>query len=249
MYGNRINQIDFRVAKTLRYRRVRTLVALDIYNALNSSAVLTYNNTFVPGGPWLQPLTIMTPRFLKLAAEIDFYVRPCNVTGRRSTDRSACRTAARTMAVVRLADSLYCRPRRTAQSEQRSVLALYAQRRENPVPVVVDPLLQRILAQRLPGVDYYNEFIDAARFADPEFQHALRDFLKRKYAGRRFDVVIAASSQALDFVKANRDELFAGVPVVFHDLERRVERVRRSARAAFDRSDVERWTWREPSRW
>ncbi len=39
---------------------------------LNSSAVLTYNNTFVPDGPWLQPLTILTPRFLKFTAEIDF---------------------------------------------------------------------------------------------------------------------------------------------------------------------------------
>ena len=104
----------------------------------------------------------------------------------------------------------------TAQGEQRSVLMLYAQRRENPLPAAVDPLLQGILAQRVPGVDYYNEFIDTSRFADPEFQHALRDFLKHKYAGRRFAVVIAASSQALDFVKANRDELFAGVPVVFH---------------------------------
>ena len=66
------------------------------------------------------------------------------------------------------------------------------------------------------GVDYYNEFIDASRFADPEFQHAVKDFLKHKYAGRRFDVLIAASSQAMEFVKANRDELFAGVPVVFH---------------------------------
>ena len=72
MYGDRINQLDLRVAKTLRYRRSRTLIALDIYNALNSSAVLTYNNTFVPGGPWLQPLTILTPRFLKITAEIDF---------------------------------------------------------------------------------------------------------------------------------------------------------------------------------
>ena len=79
----------------------------------------------------------------------------------------------------------------TAQGEQRSVLTLYAQRRENPMPLIVDPLLQGILAQRVPGIDYYNEFIDAARFADPEFQHALRDFLKRKYAGRRFDVLIA----------------------------------------------------------
>ena len=61
------------MAKRLEYHRLRTLIALDIYNALNSSAVLTYNNTFVPNGPWLQPLTIITPRFLKLAAEIDFY--------------------------------------------------------------------------------------------------------------------------------------------------------------------------------
>lgn len=72
MYGDRINQLDFRVGKTLTYGRTRTKIALDIYNALNSSAVLTYNNTFVPGGPWLQPLTIVTPRFLKFTAEFEF---------------------------------------------------------------------------------------------------------------------------------------------------------------------------------
>jgi hypothetical protein len=27
----------------------------------HSNAVLTYNNTFVPGGRWLQPLTVPTP--------------------------------------------------------------------------------------------------------------------------------------------------------------------------------------------
>ena len=71
-YGDRINQLDLRVAKTLKYGRTRTLIAFDIYNALNASAVLTYDNTFVPDGPWLQPLTIVTPRFLRLTAEIDF---------------------------------------------------------------------------------------------------------------------------------------------------------------------------------
>jgi len=72
MYGDRINQLDLRVAKTLRFGRSRTLVALDIYNTLNSSTVLSYNNTFVPNGPWLQPLTILTPRFLKITAEVTF---------------------------------------------------------------------------------------------------------------------------------------------------------------------------------
>jgi hypothetical protein len=71
-YGDRINQFDFRVAKILTVGRTRTLVAVDIYNALNSSAVLTYNDTFVPGGTWLQPLTILTPRFFKITAELVF---------------------------------------------------------------------------------------------------------------------------------------------------------------------------------
>jgi hypothetical protein len=72
MSGDRINQLDLRVAKTLKFGRSRMQAALDIYNAPNSSAVLTYDNTFVPGGPWLQPLTILTPRFLRISAEIDF---------------------------------------------------------------------------------------------------------------------------------------------------------------------------------
>lgn len=71
MYGDRINQLDIRVSKLLKHGRSRTSVAVDIYNVLNSSAVLTYNNTFVPGGPWLRPVTIITPRFFKVTAEID----------------------------------------------------------------------------------------------------------------------------------------------------------------------------------
>jgi len=72
MYGNRINQLDVRVAKTVRHGRSRTLLALDLYNALNSSAVLTQDSTFIPGGSWLQPLSILSPRFLKITAELDF---------------------------------------------------------------------------------------------------------------------------------------------------------------------------------
>ena len=72
MYGDRINQLDVRIGKTLRHGRSRSLLALDIYNALNSSAVLTYNNAFVPNGTWLQPLTILTPRFLRFTAELNF---------------------------------------------------------------------------------------------------------------------------------------------------------------------------------
>jgi hypothetical protein len=72
MYGDRLNQLDFRIAKIVRFGRTRTTVGADLYNVMNSSAVLTYNNGFVPGGPWLQPLTVLTGRFARISAELTF---------------------------------------------------------------------------------------------------------------------------------------------------------------------------------
>ena len=65
-------QLDFRVGKILRFGKTRTLVSADLYNSLNSSAVLTYNNAFVPNGTWLQPQTVLTGRLIKIAAELTF---------------------------------------------------------------------------------------------------------------------------------------------------------------------------------
>ena len=72
MYGDRLNQLDFRVAKILRFGRTRTTVSVDLYNVLNSSAILTYNNGFVPGGPWLQPNSVLTGRMGRISAQFDF---------------------------------------------------------------------------------------------------------------------------------------------------------------------------------
>jgi hypothetical protein len=72
MYGDRVNQLDLRVGKAVRLGRTSTLVSIDTFNVLNSSAVLSYNSTFVPDGTWLQPLTLMTPRFFKLTVQVDF---------------------------------------------------------------------------------------------------------------------------------------------------------------------------------
>ena len=71
-WGDRINEFDLRVAKILRLGRTRTNVGFDVYNVLNSSAVLTYNQNFIPGGSWLTPLTVLTPRFVKISAQVDF---------------------------------------------------------------------------------------------------------------------------------------------------------------------------------
>ncbi len=70
LYGDRINQMDLRTAKILQFGPTRTMIALDLYNAFNSSVVLTYNNAFVPGGTWLQPNSILTGRLARISAEL-----------------------------------------------------------------------------------------------------------------------------------------------------------------------------------
>ena len=72
LYGDRLNQLDFRVAKILKFGARRAMIGVDLYNVLNSSAVLTYNNVFVPGGTWLQPNSILTPRLARIGAELNF---------------------------------------------------------------------------------------------------------------------------------------------------------------------------------
>jgi hypothetical protein len=72
MYGNRVNQLDLRLAKLFRFGATRSMVGIDVYNALNRYAILTYNNTFVPGGTWLQPQSILTARMVKISAEFTF---------------------------------------------------------------------------------------------------------------------------------------------------------------------------------
>jgi hypothetical protein len=72
VWGDRVNELNFRFAKVVRYGRTRTHVGLDVFNVLNSDAILTYNQTFTPGGAWLAPQSVLTPRFMKLSAQIDF---------------------------------------------------------------------------------------------------------------------------------------------------------------------------------
>lgn len=70
MYGDRVSQLDFRVAKILRFGRTRTNIGIDLYNVTNSSVPLTYNNQF--GTTWLRPTAFMPARFVKLTGQLSF---------------------------------------------------------------------------------------------------------------------------------------------------------------------------------
>jgi hypothetical protein len=70
LFGQRINQLDLRIAKVLRFGARQANLGIDIYNALNSSVVQTYNLTFGPN--WLTPTLVMPARFMKVSAQMTF---------------------------------------------------------------------------------------------------------------------------------------------------------------------------------
>lgn len=69
MYGERMNQLDLRFGKILRLGRTRANVGFDLYNALNSSAVLALNDAFAS---WQRPTEILNARFAKVVFQLEF---------------------------------------------------------------------------------------------------------------------------------------------------------------------------------
>jgi hypothetical protein len=73
VYGDRLNQLDFRLAKVLRFRTARVTLNFDLYNALNASPVTALNlNYSGTGAAWLQPQSILPARLYKIGARFDY---------------------------------------------------------------------------------------------------------------------------------------------------------------------------------
>jgi len=70
--GARVNELDMRVGKIFRIGRSRANVGVDFYNLLNAATPLSYNQAFIPNGPWLTPTSVLSARFAKISAQIDF---------------------------------------------------------------------------------------------------------------------------------------------------------------------------------
>jgi hypothetical protein len=70
VFGDRINQVDFRVAKVLRFGSRRAQVGIDIYNVMNSNVAQGYLQTFGP--TWLRPTSVIDARFARVSGQIDF---------------------------------------------------------------------------------------------------------------------------------------------------------------------------------
>ncbi len=77
LYGARVNNIDLRIAKILRFGGARAQFGADLYNLLNTDVVTAYNNgytapTTAQGSIWLTPTAILPARYVRLNMQLDF---------------------------------------------------------------------------------------------------------------------------------------------------------------------------------
>ena len=72
MFGERRNNFDLRLSRIQRFGSKRLTISVDGYNLTNADTVLAFNTGFAPGGTWLTPTRIASPRYMKVGAQFDF---------------------------------------------------------------------------------------------------------------------------------------------------------------------------------
>ena len=99
----------------------------------------------------------------------------------------------------------------------KSVLVLYWYGKDFPANLLLDKGVQAVLRSDTAGaVEYFPEYLESNRFPGENQSLALRDYLRRKYADHRIDVIISMSRPALEFLLKYHKDLFPDTPIVYH---------------------------------
>jgi ABC-type uncharacterized transport system substrate-binding protein len=116
-----------------------------------------------------------------------------------------------------LACLVYPRPAPGADvPERKTVVLLYPDARLLPESLAVEQGIRSTLEPAVAsGIDFYTEYLDLGLAAEDPADQSLTRFLRRKYQGRKVDLVIPVAFPALHFFLRHRAELFPGVPAIF----------------------------------
>jgi hypothetical protein len=81
IYGERVTYWDMKFAKNIRFSGKRAQIGVDVYNIFNSDAITGYNGTYTVDNPatpavevnnWLQPMNLVSPRYIRFQLQFDF---------------------------------------------------------------------------------------------------------------------------------------------------------------------------------
>ncbi|HKH74440.1 MAG TPA: carboxypeptidase regulatory-like domain-containing protein [Vicinamibacterales bacterium] len=68
-FTERRNELDMRIGKVLKFGNTKTVVSMDLYNALNSNAMIVQNQAYAS---YLNPVEILNARLIKFSWAFDF---------------------------------------------------------------------------------------------------------------------------------------------------------------------------------
>jgi len=124
----------------------------------------------------------------------------------------------------------------SSPKETKRVLLLYSEEKADPAHELTDQGIRAVFrSNQMFNVLLYTEYLDLTRFSGPGYTHAVAEYLRRKYAATKIDVIISVYPAALDFLMGEGVNVFSGVPVV-------VCEILRSSAENLDRSPWRRFT-------
>ena len=108
-----------------------------------------------------------------------------------------------------------------ATKEAKRVLVLYSMDKGHPAHGLTEQGLSEVFrANQKFDVKLYTEYLDLGRFLGPAQVGAMADFLRRKYADLKIDVIVTVYPSAVDFLQGERKNLFPDVPIVASEISR-----------------------------
>jgi PAS domain S-box-containing protein len=100
-----------------------------------------------------------------------------------------------------------------SRSAVKNVLVLYSEEESHPAHELTGRGIRSTFnSNKLFKVRLYNEYLDRSRFKDPAITHAFANYLRRKYAGLKIDVIIAVYNTVVDFLL--KEDVFPKTPIV-----------------------------------
>ena len=106
--------------------------------------------------------------------------------------------------------------------KHKSVLLLFSEESNLQSQVIVEQSLRSTLKNGSPvPLDVYAEYLDFIRTRVDDYEKELVALLRRKYEGRKFDLIIAVLPTALGVLLKNQPEIFPDTPIVFLVLDQR----------------------------
>ena len=73
VFGDRINQLDFRIGKVFNLDRARFVINLDLHNALNTDAILELSQDYgADGNRFMNAEQMIQGRVTQISLQVDF---------------------------------------------------------------------------------------------------------------------------------------------------------------------------------